>query len=458
MREPNYILNSDYNPKQVELWNEVVLACDGLSDKRTFAFGGAIRGGKTFGVLIVIDALCRQYPRSRWAIIRADLPRLLRTTVPSLEKITMGSRVCKWHRSVSDFKLTYTNGSSIHFLPESISKDPTMTRLLGFECNGVVLEQAEEISHKCFNMVLSRVGTWIIPKMPPKFIFMTFNPADGWFKELIHDKYLSGELPRQIKYIHALPTHNKAITAEQFEHWKQMPSDLYAQFVLSDWSALSKAGQWFKNFDQNKHVAAVTLQTLLPIYISIDWNFAKFCAIAYQRSPIAIGNNTFCHVLREFVLQNANIRHMAAEIKTAYPIHAKTKNIIVTGDKTGSKHDVGIDDTSATYIKMLQYELGLPDKNMLFGQIDYVSSLKNLDLRSSWSLCNDFLERQQNFKIDPLCKETIKDLKKAKHDQKKGNCNLYKTGASGEYDMGLSDCIRYMMHEVRKEKFINHLS
>ena len=77
MITPNYILSREYNPKQVELYNGVVLACSGQSKARTFVLGGAIRGGKTFGVLIVLDRLCREYPNSRWAIIRADLPRLL---------------------------------------------------------------------------------------------------------------------------------------------------------------------------------------------------------------------------------------------------------------------------------------------------------------------------------------------------------------------------------------------
>lgn len=58
MITPNYILSREYNPKQVELYNGVVLACSGQSKARTFVLGGAIRGGKTFGVLIVLDRLC----------------------------------------------------------------------------------------------------------------------------------------------------------------------------------------------------------------------------------------------------------------------------------------------------------------------------------------------------------------------------------------------------------------
>ena len=456
MITPNYILSREYNPKQVELYNGVVLACSGQSKARTFVLGGAIRGGKTFGVLIVLDRLCREYPNSRWAIIRADLPRLLRTTIPSLEKVTKGSLYCKWYRSASDLRLRYNNGSSIHFIPENATKDPQMTRLLGFECNGVFLEQAEELTRKCYDMAISRVGTWILPKMPPKLMFLTFNPADGWFKEEFHDKYIQGILPDNCLYIHALPTDNKAITAEQFEHWAQMPKDLYEQFVLGDWSAVNREGIWFYNFNKSRHVGSRSIVTNAPLYVSIDWNFAKFCAIIYQRSP---GYGApFISVIDEIVLLRANISDMAAEIRRRYYGHYVTQRIIITGDKTGSKHDVGMESTSSTYITMLQKLLNVPDENMLFGQIDYISPLRNLDLRSSWSLCNHILATHGNFVIDASCTHTIADIQKAKHDDRKGNCNLYKTPATGDYDMGLADCFRYMIHEATGENFIKHIS
>lgn len=461
MPKPNYILSNYFNQKQVELYNAVVLACNRKSDVRIFALGGAIRGGKTFGVMIVLDQLCRQYPNSKWIIVRADYPRLLRTTIPSYKKITKGVS-CKWVMSQSDIRVEYPNGSSVHFMPESASSDPQLTRMLGLECNGVLIEQAEEITYSCYNMLMSRVGTWIIDKMPPPLIFLTFNPAEGWFKELFHDKYMVEALPPDVMYITALPTDNKAITEEQLEHWKKMPKELYEQFVQGDWTAVMRRGAWLKNFDKTIHVTPASKAMFasdLPVYISIDWNFEKFCAIAFQTNSAFSANieTTWLKVFKEFVLENANIDVMANAIKQAFPMHVATGNIFVTGDKTGNRRDVGIGELGATYIRLLQKKLNIRDANMLFGQIDGISGNANLGLKESWVICNYFLQAGI-FSVSERCNMSISDISKAKHDPKKGNSNLYKTPPSGDYDMGLMDCIRYAIHHVASDKITIHVS
>ena len=52
-------------------------------EKRVIVFGGAIRGGKTYWLLLTISHLALHYGGSRWAIIRKSLPDLKRTTFPS---------------------------------------------------------------------------------------------------------------------------------------------------------------------------------------------------------------------------------------------------------------------------------------------------------------------------------------------------------------------------------------
>ena len=64
------------NDKQIELLNEVLMACkkreDGVSDYlKYFFFGGAIRGGKTFSILGILIILCKKFPKSKWAISTA---------------------------------------------------------------------------------------------------------------------------------------------------------------------------------------------------------------------------------------------------------------------------------------------------------------------------------------------------------------------------------------------------
>ena len=93
-------------------------------DKRVIVFGGAIRGGKTYWLLLTLTSLCLTYPRSRWAVIRKSLPDLNRTTFPSFASIMMdgvSNYVKNWNRETN--VITFTNGSELIFMAESFDDD-----------------------------------------------------------------------------------------------------------------------------------------------------------------------------------------------------------------------------------------------------------------------------------------------------------------------------------------------
>ena len=93
-------------------------------DKRVIVFGGAIRGGKTYWLLLTLTSLCLTYPRSRWAVIRKSLPDLKRTTFPSFASIMMdgvSNYVKNWNRETN--VITFTNGSELIFMAESFDDD-----------------------------------------------------------------------------------------------------------------------------------------------------------------------------------------------------------------------------------------------------------------------------------------------------------------------------------------------
>lgn len=228
------------NPRQGEYFNEVMAAAIGTTSRRFFCYGGAIRGGKTAVTLAILIFLCRMFPRSRWHIVRDDLPNLKKTTIPSLEKFlpNTGFNV---NRDPGNFFYEYRNGSRIYIMPENLSRDPELKSFLGLETNGFFLEQAEELSPLLWEKAKERTGSWYIDPMPPGFIFLTVNPTYTWSRRVFYEPWRRGELPDNYFYLNALPTDNPFVTGDQWASWSEMSPELYAQFVEGNWDYDNRA-------------------------------------------------------------------------------------------------------------------------------------------------------------------------------------------------------------------------
>ena len=116
------------NVKQQELFNQTMYSIAkkraGQSDyNKYFFYGGAIRGGKTFCILTILTILCKMFPKSKWVVVRADMPALTQTTIPSIEKILISSPNWKWSRDKSNYFVKHSNGSKIIFKGENITSD-----------------------------------------------------------------------------------------------------------------------------------------------------------------------------------------------------------------------------------------------------------------------------------------------------------------------------------------------
>ncbi len=218
-----------------------------LSNKfRYLMYGGAIRGGKTVVALALIFMLCKIYPRTRWAIVRKDLPALRKTTIPSFESIRPTDFVGPINKS--EWTATCTNGSQIIFFPESIDKDPDLNRWKGLEVNGFVFEEANECSEKSFLMAVQRAGSWK-PKYaihPPPLILMTCNPARNWVKKMFYDPWKLNILRSPYFYLPASIKDNPHLDPAYLESLETLkgssPSD-YARFVLGDWDTTDDPNQ-----------------------------------------------------------------------------------------------------------------------------------------------------------------------------------------------------------------------
>jgi len=342
------------NKSQQEFFNVALAAAAGLNEYRFIMTGGAIRGGKTFAVLVTLSVLCAQYPGSRWVIYRKDLGKLKETTIPSMEKIVEGSTNWKWDRG-SPYKLKYFNGSEIWFIGENIDRDPDLNDILGLECNGVLLEQCEELSEKLFTQIQTRIGSLILPKMPAPLIFMTVNPTQYWPKKIFYDKWRKKELQAPYYFVNALTKDNTYVTDEQWRMYKNMDDDYYRQMIEGDWTDMRGANdRWAYAFDRKKHIATELHPQIWDgnpdyhLYLSFDFNINPITCCVLQHYDQTI------YVIEQIKLENSDIYKLCQRIKSLYPNFV----YVITGDATGQSSSAMVAD-NLTYYKIIKQEMNL---------------------------------------------------------------------------------------------------
>lgn len=259
---------------------------DTLSDghSRIVGFGGGIRGTKTWGSLAAIIALCRIFPNSRWAVIRKDLQRLRDTTIPSFEKLAPLAGGFVGSVNQQRWEADCTNGSKILFRGENIDKDPELLRFHGYEVNGFLNEEADELSERTLTKEKERAGTWIVPHggtQPPAYILNTFNPTPRWPKRIFYLPWRDGTIKAPYAFIPTTAADNPYILPEQRDAWKEMPTHEYKRFVEGDWDAMT--GAYYDTLDQRHLIDRSELPVTLPsywrYYSSFDWGYRHWAVM-----------------------------------------------------------------------------------------------------------------------------------------------------------------------------------
>ncbi len=260
----------EWFPKQMQWWEAIT---SGLYN--FMAYGGAIRGGKTFTVIMTIVALMKMYPRSRHIIVRKDLPLIRKHIIPSVDKVRRYSGDFLGPLNKTSWSVIAKNGSEMLFIPESIKDDPELEDWRGAEANTITLEEANELSVKMKTKAIERAGTYVIPpdreqmiaigrarqtlglsqqeahrqygpKQCPPFVFFTFNPADNWVRDDIYDKYERGDLEPPWFYLPSTiydNPYNPPQYIKSVEALKDDDVDAYERFVLGKWGNIRVENQ-----------------------------------------------------------------------------------------------------------------------------------------------------------------------------------------------------------------------
>jgi len=259
----------EWFPKQMQWWEAVESKLYNF-----MAYGGAIRGGKTFTILMTIVALMKMYPRSRHIVVRKDLPLIRKHIIPAVDKIRRFSGNFLGQLNKTEWMVTAKNGSQLLFIPESLKDDPELEDFRGAEANTFWLEEANELSNKMKVKAIERAGSFVIPPdreqmiaisravqhgMPqheahaqfgprqcPPYVFLTFNPADNWVRDDIYDPFERGDLHAPWFYLPSTiydNPYNNPKFVESIEALREEDMDAYERFVLGKWGNIRVENQ-----------------------------------------------------------------------------------------------------------------------------------------------------------------------------------------------------------------------
>ncbi len=360
---------------------------------RVIVFGGAIRGGKTYWLLLTLTSLCLEYPRSRWVIIRKSLPDLKRTTFPSFASILsdgISDYVLSWNRDTQ--VVQFINGSELMFMAESYDEDKDLNRFKGLEVNGAGLDEVNELQEQTFYKVQERIGSWNKAEgRPPIVCLATCNPANNWVKSIIYERYKEGTLPSKWTFIPSKITDNPHIPAEYLESLKELPPVQYARFVEGDWDVMDDvANPFLYEWKDEQHIDdSVQLNSNLPVYVSVDFNINPLCALVIQH------HGRGAVVVDEIKIEKGSIEAFCdAVLALGIPMGL----IRITGDAMGKGGTVQQRDNSSAYT-MIKRRLQLSDSQFLIpanpthynSRIDCNAALRRLDIKVNSKRCKGFV-------------------------------------------------------------------
>lgn len=386
-------------------------------------------GGKSFVCLWALVILAKQYPGSKWCVIRESLPTIKKTTLETFNRIVPK----KFIKNVNSAELVYyfNNDSQIFFMAEDYRNDKDFDRFKGLEVNGFLLEQIEELQEDLLKVCFVRAGRHKIAKMPKRpLIIANVNPTLLWPKQKVYDRYRTGSLPPDWHYIPAKISDNPVLFNDvNYMHNVTAHLDdlTRRRLIEGDWSAFAVDKPYLYNFKMERHEKEEYVPNkYLPLTISFDFNVEPMTALIGQKLNSLTG-----FIFDELEIKTGSTEEMCNLIIAKYPEWVNDDNVFVTGDATGRNRQAVLEGNLNHY-RVIKDKLRLKDRML-------VVPAQNPAHKDSRVLGNSVLQHAQYF-ITQNCKSTVEDCIYAEVDE---FGELIKTKGKGRH---FFDNYRYIYH------------
>lgn len=250
-------------------------AIDLLEDKQTteLLFGGGAGGGKSIFGCYWITKNAIQYPATRWLIGRSVLKTLKETTLNSLFdlfRIQGIARNVHYKINYQSNLITFFNGSEI-LLKDLFNypSDPNFDELGSLEISGAFVDEANQITEKCKEILKSRIRykldeNNIIPK-----ILYTCNPAKNWTYSQFYKPWREGSINKNRAVIQSLAIDNPYISKHYLENLKTLDKVSKERLLFGNWEYDDDPARLI-NFDAITNIFTNNFQTKGNKYLSAD--------------------------------------------------------------------------------------------------------------------------------------------------------------------------------------------
>lgn len=122
---------------------------------------GGMNSGKTSAAILHMLALMEAFPGYKVAVLRKTFKDLTLTTRPSIDQWIDPKRLKK---PPSETEIELDNGSKFVF--HYLDNPNSATILKGLEINAALLDQAEQMQERTFQVLMGRLGRWRNAKVP----------------------------------------------------------------------------------------------------------------------------------------------------------------------------------------------------------------------------------------------------------------------------------------------------
>ena len=146
---------------------------------------------------------------------------------------------------------------------------------------------------------------------------------------------------------------------DDFEKDKLTDNNYYQIYGLGNWGKLRTGGEFWKDFDANRHLTNIEWNEDLPIFISWDENINPFltCLVwqFYPLDKITKGKRTAVQIDEICLPDPRNRRHhVCNEFIARYP-QGRVKGLFVCGDRTSVKEDTGKEKGENFFTDIVKY-------------------------------------------------------------------------------------------------------
>lgn len=415
MKTPQHLENYPFS----ELYRKLI-----ATDKRFVINYGGTAAGKSFSAAQK-EIICAALGSIKTLVIRKVGNTLRDSVIPSFRnRIEELGYAEQYTYNKTDRTLTCKEtGSQIVFRglddPDKLKSFEGLTRIL--------VEEAAELDFEDFLELNRRArGKQDIQ------ITLTFNPVDEehWLKKHFFDREHA-----DATIIHSTYKDNNHLTEqdrEQIEQLRLYDNNQYRIYALGEWGIKHNTLPWLHSFDKERHIAeSLPVLAGFPIYLSFDFNRNPLTCIAIQMSNNRGGRDSFVHFVKEFS-GTYTLEEICRHILITFQGHT----IFVTGDASGRRGDLSMEDRNGSYYTLIQNYL-----NLSRGQMHVFSS--NMRHSDSWQLINTLFTSYPRIQLSrQACPLLINDCTIARIDE---DSDLHGTLRKDRnlFKMDLFDAMRY---------------